>query len=73
MFKVKFQDGTVVLPDLFKIKVKKWLGNDKKLLQEIYSQVSVRNVRITPLKSQDPSFRNTPECTKYHVIYDSVW
>lgn len=41
MFKVKFQDGTVVLPDLFKIKVKKWMGNDKKLFQEIYSQVSI--------------------------------
>lgn len=40
MFKVKFEDGTVVLPNPFKVKVKKWLGNNEKNFQEIYKQVN---------------------------------
>jgi len=28
-----------VLPDLFKIKVKKWLGNNEETFKEIYNQV----------------------------------
>lgn len=50
MFKVKFESGTVVLPDPFKIKVKNWLGNNEKAFQEIYDQVKTCEPRVfTPL------------------------
>ena len=50
IYSVSIRNASVNLPEAFQQKVRGWLGNDEKLFQEIYDQVShncVSHVTIT--------------------------